>query len=340
MSLEIIIDKFGIGNAVVIRDDSKIIDYFFDPPQHLNSFYPPQTFLLGKISRIFNELGGCFIKLPNGKEGFLVTKKNYKEGDTVKVMSRVFYEAEKPQRFSDKLRIVSDFCIIEEGVSKVSISRKVKRSLDIEELKEIVAKEPVNLVLRSKVFEKSFLEIKNKVENALEQYKLMLSSLDKGRIFYYGLAKSVALERFDNIRAKIYEEEGIFESLGIWDQLQKIFYKKISFGNGSYIYIENTKAMCVIDVNSGKDLKFKAHEINIHACDIIYGLVRQRGLGGKIVIDFLPISKSFKMLIYRKLQKLFSKDIQKTKIWGWTQAGNFEIERERDKTPINLVLEH
>ena len=102
-------------NAVVVRDNNKVIDYFFDPPQHSNAFYPPQTFMLAKVCRNINELGGYFIALPNGNEGFLVTKKNYKEGDTVKVMSRVFYESEKPQRFSDKLRIVSDFCIIEEN---------------------------------------------------------------------------------------------------------------------------------------------------------------------------------------------------------------------------------
>ena len=77
------------------------------------------------------------------------------------------------------------------------------------------------------------------------------------------------------------KEKGIFESLGIWDQLYRVLHEKINFGSGSYLYIQKTKAICAIDVNSGKDLKIGANEINIKACEKIYYLIRQRGIGGK-----------------------------------------------------------
>ena len=75
MSYEIIIDKFGMGNAVVVRDKHEIIDYFFDPPESGFGFYPPQTFLRVKVERCVRERGGYFIKLPDGKRGFFTYKK-------------------------------------------------------------------------------------------------------------------------------------------------------------------------------------------------------------------------------------------------------------------------
>ena len=84
MSYEIIIDKFGMGNAVVVRDKHEIIDYFFDPPESAG-FYPPQTFLRVKVERFVRERGGYFIKLPDGKEGFLLTKKRYELYDLIKI---------------------------------------------------------------------------------------------------------------------------------------------------------------------------------------------------------------------------------------------------------------
>ena len=67
--------------------------------------------------------------------------------------------------------------------------------------------------------------------------------LENDHIFYNGLAKDVALDRFGSMSSKILEEEGIFESLGIWDQLYKVLHEKINFGKGSYLYIQKTKTL-------------------------------------------------------------------------------------------------
>ena len=213
MSYEIIIDKFGMGNAVIVREKHEIIDYFFDPPETAD-FYPPQTFLRVKVERSVRERGGYFIKLPDRKQGFLLTKKKYDEGTIVKVVSRVYYEAGKPQRFSDKLRIVSELFIIEEGDSNINLSKKVKNTINIKKLKDSIDQEQLNITLRSKVANKSIAEIKSVIKTAIERYKLMSKNLENDHIFYNGLAKDVALDRFGNMSSKIVQEKGIFESLG------------------------------------------------------------------------------------------------------------------------------
>ena len=49
MKRELIIEKYGLGNAVVVLDSGKIVDLFIDPPSN-SSFYSPNTFVEVKIS--------------------------------------------------------------------------------------------------------------------------------------------------------------------------------------------------------------------------------------------------------------------------------------------------
>ena len=91
---EMIIDKHGQGCAVAVLENGNILDCFIDPISN-SHFYPPNTFLKAKIERKISGLGGYFISLPNGKQGFLKTKKNYAEGATLILQSKVFYDPEK-----------------------------------------------------------------------------------------------------------------------------------------------------------------------------------------------------------------------------------------------------
>ena len=107
---------------------------------------------------------------------------------------------------------------------------------------------------------------------------------------------------------------------------------------GAYLTIEQTNAFLAIDVNSGKNLKTDKRQINLNACDEISRLIKVLGLGGKILIDFLTCSPELKREKYRKFSISFSKDTVKSKVWGWTKSGVFELERKRDKIPLNLLI--
>ena len=43
-------------------------------------------------------------------------------------------------------------------------------------------------------------------------------------------------------------------------------------------------------------------------------------------------------IIYDLIVQSFLDDIPKNKIWGWTNGGSFELERERDKSPLKLLV--
>ena len=61
-------------------------------------------------------------------------------------------------------------------------------------------------------------------------------------------------------------------------------------------------------------------------------------MGGKILIDFLPCSKTSRRKIKRKISSYFLEDTVKNKVWGWTKGGVFELERKREKIPLKLLM--
>ena len=124
----------------------------------------------------------------------------------------------------------------------------------------------------------------------------------------------------------------------MWDKINELNKRKIYIPNGSYLILEQTSAFFAIDVNSGKNLNIGAEELNLLACREICRIIKVLGIGGKIIIDFLPCSRSKKKLIYEYIVRFFLEDISKIKIWGWTNGGSFELERERDKSPLKLLL--
>ena len=126
----------------------------------------------------------------------------------------------------------------------------------------------------------------------------------------------------------------------LWDKIDELSQRKIYIPNGSYIIFEQTSAFFAIDLNSGKNLKVGPKELNLLACGEICRLIKVLGIGGKIIIDFLPCSKSEKRAIYDFIVDSFVDEIPKKKIWGWTNGGSFELERERDKSPLKLLVQH
>ena len=125
MTSEIIIDTYGLGHAVVIRSNSNIIDSFLDPPIDAH-FYPPNTFLNAKILRRITNMGGFFVRLQIEKRGFLRSKKSYNEGQIVIIRSKVFFDPNKPQIFTDKIKTKSRYFILEAGKKRYSFFPKKK----------------------------------------------------------------------------------------------------------------------------------------------------------------------------------------------------------------------
>ena len=181
MKRELIIEKYGIGNAVVVLDRREIVDLLIDPPSDAN-FYPPNTFVEAKIQRGISKRGGYFVTLPNGNEGFLKSKTAYKEGEVVVLVSKVFFDGDKPQTFTDKLKLISKYFILRLGESGFSFSRKISNNFYKERLIPILEGkikdyENIYIICRSKIANISLEQIIEELEKTLQHYKSMMKAI-------------------------------------------------------------------------------------------------------------------------------------------------------------------
>ena len=341
---EIIIEKYGLGNAVVVRDSGKIVDLFLDPPSY-SSFYPPNTFVEAKIQRRVSKRGGYFVRLPNGHEGFLKSSIDYSEGEVVVLLSKVFFDEDKPQTFTDKLKIISKYFVLKLGKSGVSFSRRTISSFDKDKLisflrEKIKGREDIFIICRSRVAHISRKQIVEELEKILQHHQTIMREIFFKKNYCDGEAKKIAFDKYDFEEYAVIEEQGVFERLGLWDKIDELCQKKFFINKDSYLVFEQTKAFYAIDVNSGKNFKVGAKELNLLACSEICRLIKILGIGGKIIIDFLPCSQGEKRIIFDFIVQSFLNDIPKNKVWGWTDGGLFELEREREKSPLKILLKH
>ena len=342
MKKKIIIDRYGIGHAIAIIEEDVIIDCFIDPPEGVD-FYPPNTFVRANIDRKLSTIGGYFVKLPNGKQGFLKSKNKYKEGNSVLLLSKIIHDPYKPQTFTDVLKAVSKYFIIKIGKSGFSFSRKISKNYDKLKVSKVLNSkiEKINdifVICRSSISTICMKEFDNELEKAIGRFQNIKKVLLRDTVYFDGLARQMALDKYSEKNYTIKEENGIFERLGLWDQLEQIKQGTVYLSKGGNIVFEQTSAFLTIDVNSGNEFTIKKENLNIRAVNEIFRIIRVCGFGGKILIDFLPCSQELRIAIYSKIENLFSKDPIKNKIWGWTKSGVFELERKREKIPLKLLF--
>jgi ribonuclease G len=110
--------------------------------------------------------------------------------------------------------------------------------------------------------------------------------------------------------------------------------------SGGYIIIDQTEAMVVIDVNSGRYAAKREQELNslrtnLEAAREVSRQIRLRDLAGIIVIDFIDLDdERNRKKVYDELRKEFRRDRAKVTILPMTEIGLVQITRQRIRQSI------
>ncbi|HEX2899200.1 MAG TPA: Rne/Rng family ribonuclease [Bacteroidia bacterium] len=136
----------------------------------------------------------------------------------------------------------------------------------------------------------------------------------------------------------------LFESRGVEKQIKAAFGKTVTMRNGSYLVIEHTEAMHVIDVNSGSKnlrgdtLEDNALKTNMVAAEEIARQLRLRDMGGIIVIDFIDLKKAEnKKRLHAHLKDAMATDMAKHTILPMSRFGLIQITRQRVRPQIDIT---
>lgn len=137
----------------------------------------------------------------------------------------------------------------------------------------------------------------------------------------------------------------LFDHYGITKQIKASFGKTVNMPNGSYIIIEKTEALHVIDVNSGHrstmdgNQEGNALKVNMEAAEEIGRQLRLRDLGGIIVIDFIDMkSQENKKILQIRMKEIMDSDRATHTILPLSKFNLMQITRERVRPEINIAV--
>ncbi len=137
----------------------------------------------------------------------------------------------------------------------------------------------------------------------------------------------------------------IFEHFAIDKQIKSLFGKTVNMAGGSYLIIEHTEAMHVIDVNSGGRNKgavdsqeSNALQTNLMAAKEISRQLRMRDMGGIIVIDFIDMKNTLhRKQLFDTLRDEMKQDRARHTILPPSKFGLVQITRERVRPVTDIV---
>lgn len=127
---------------------------------------------------------------------------------------------------------------------------------------------------------------------------------------------------------------------GLETALEQACQKRVWLKSGGYLVIEQTEAMVVIDVNTGKYSGKKSQDetirkINLEAAREICNQLRLRNLSGIIMVDFIDMrAEEDKHLLMDTLKRYALKDPVKTTVIDMTPLGLVELTRKKGRRPL------
>ncbi len=139
-------------------------------------------------------------------------------------------------------------------------------------------------------------------------------------------------------------ERPLFDLHGIEEEIQKALARRVDLKSGGYLIIDQTEALCTIDVNTGgfvgartfDDTIFKT---NLEAAQAIARQLRLRNLGGIVLLDFIDMeNEEHRLAVLAELTRALARDHTKVSVGGFTSLGLVEMTRKRTRESLAHVL--
>lgn len=140
------------------------------------------------------------------------------------------------------------------------------------------------------------------------------------------------------------EEYDLFEYYGIESAIREALSRKVWLKCGGYLVFDETEALTVIDVNTGKFTGKNEQEntilkTNLEAAAAIGRQIRLRNIEGIILVDFIDMKEnSHKEKVMSLLKEVVSLDRSKVVIEGMTSLGLVEMTRKKVQGSLRKAI--
>ena len=331
----IILDHIGEIEVAAYMVDGKLDDLLIDDIDAPR----PGAIFRGICDRPIKGQGGMMLRLPDGETAFLRAGKGLHPGQALLVQVTGHSETGKAVPVTDRVLFKSRYAIVTPGKPGMNISRQITD----EDTRDAL------LALAHEVFDSEHgLILRSSCEGAdeaeiAEDILAMVSMADAVLADATGTTPEALTEgdgphalawREWTGAASIVTEPGSFATHGVLDQIAALGGALVEIGEGT-MYVEPTRALVAVDVNTGNDTSpAAALKANLAAARALPRALRLRGLAGQISVDFVSMSKAHRKQVEQSLRASFKNDPIETSLVGWTPMGLFELQRKRERPPF------
>ncbi|MEM7471465.1 MAG: ribonuclease E/G [Pseudomonadota bacterium] len=336
--LQIIMDHLGGRPAAALMRDGQLDDFLLSPPSDAPP--APGAIFRAVADRPLKGQGGMMMKLPGGDTALFRGAKGLKPGTSMLVQVTSYAEPGKAVTVTDRVIFKGRFAIVTPGAQGINISRQVRDEEERVRLMEIVHSAGADesgygLIIRSGAGGADAAEISGEVEDLLALALAVMADTNGAPELLVDASDAQELAWRDWPKAPV--SEG-FEAHGVLDALAFVEGSELLLGEGS-IFIEPTRALVAVDVNTGGDFSAASGlKANLACARALPRQLRLRGLGGQITLDLAPMPKKDRRQFEQSLRAAFKTDPIETALVGWTPLGHFELQRKRERLPLPTGL--
>ena len=278
----------------------------------------------------------------------------------------------KGPRVTTEISLPGRFLVLMPYEPGVSVSKKIENSKERARLKAIVNLiKPVGIgvIIRTEAEGQSEADIQEDLEILLEKWNNIISSsetLEAPNLIYrdqdllYKVIREActedvseiivdtpfALNRVQSILQNWHINKGVkitlykgteplLIAMDIHKEIKAALNVKVNMPSGGYLFIQQTEALTVIDVNSGKFVSSATQDetilkTNIEAVHEIARQLRLRNIGGMVIVDFIDMtSRADKLAMLEELEIALEADKAKPQVGQLSDLGLVELTRHR-----------
>lgn len=336
------LDQIGGRPAAALVVDGQLEDLLIDPE---DDGLLPGAICRAVADRPVKGQGGLFVKLP-GAQGFLRQISGIAPGQRLIVQVSGPAEGGKALPVTTRLLFKSRFAIVTPGAPGLNLSRRIRDEDERSHLQGIAqagmegADESLGLILRSACDGAEPEAVAEDIHAMRSLAEAVLADLDGGpELLVEGAGAHDTAWRDWGDPPPDAVEDGAMARDGVLDLVTDLAQPRVDLPAGAHMWIESTRALVAVDVNTGPDTSpAAALKANIAAARDLPRQLRLRGLGGQVVVDFAPVPKRDRAILDQVIRAAFRGEAAETTLAGWTVLGLYELTRRRDRLPLAGLL--
>lgn len=285
----------------------------------------------------------------------------------------------KGPRVTTALSLPGRFLVLLPDEKGVNVSKKITSQKERARLKSIVSLlKPVGVgvIVRTEAEGQTDNEIQEDLEILLEKWNSIVNAADSATpptllyrdqdLLYrvireacdsnvdeiivdtaFALHRTTQLLQHWNMQVKVTMHKGnepLLVATGVNKEIMNSLNTKVNLPLGGYLFIQQTEALTVVDVNSGKftSSSNQAETIlktNMQAADEIARQLKLRNIGGMVVIDFIDMATRMdKLALLEHFELVLEKDKAKPQIGQLSDLGLVELTRHRQGQSLSEIF--